>query len=88
MVPNVEIPESPPYWCIDTPFAGGCQFILTESEEVYRTWVAKGYRVFLLNEVLAMLDAGATRTDLEWALIVKRLRPGTKILDVKSRKTT
>lgn len=76
------------YLCIETPLCGGSQLILTESEEVYQIWARKGWRVFLLSEILAMLDAGASKADLEWALIVKRLRPGTRILDVSQRRTS
>ncbi len=79
--------EHPTTW-FETPFAGGKLFLVTEERDAYMKAVAEGKLAFSWREMLRLLDADPSRSDLFWALKLKESHPGARIDDILARSVT
>jgi len=73
---------------VETPFAGGCRFLVTEDREIYVKAVQQKQIAFSWKEMLAILDQQPSRAQLTWALSVKKNISWARIDDIQTKAIT
>ena len=80
--------ELHPTIAIESAFMGGCKFLVTKVRTEYVKAVKQGQIAFSWPEILKIVEADPTAADIEWCLRIKKMQPGTRIDDIRTRKVT